>query len=159
MNAETRPITFAGWAMPIHYPLGILGEHRHTRAAAGLFDVSHMGQIVLRSRTGYQTGIHWGGLHWRFLPTDFRIRSLLAEKYGAKSIPDDMTIEDPGPWHSATVPSRLAVTGDAATQLALSPVRLARWLGNALRTPNRTPSVIGLARAREKSKGTTSAAR
>jgi aminomethyltransferase len=43
---------FAGWSMPIHYPLGILGEHRHTRAAAGLFDVSHMGQILLRSRSG-----------------------------------------------------------------------------------------------------------
>src|SRR5215471_14249569 len=40
------------------------------------------------------TGIHWGGLHWRFLPSDFRIRSLLAEKYGAKAIPDDMTIQD-----------------------------------------------------------------
>ena len=52
--------------------------------------------------------------------------------------PDALTIEDPGPWHSAPVPSRLAVTGDAATQLALSPVRLARWFGNALRTPNRT---------------------
>jgi aminomethyltransferase len=43
---------FAGWAMPIHYSLGILGEHRHTRAAAGLFDVSHMGQIILRARSG-----------------------------------------------------------------------------------------------------------
>ena len=42
--------SFAGWAMPIHYPLGILAEHKHTRAAAGLFDVSHMGQILLRSR-------------------------------------------------------------------------------------------------------------
>src|SRR5215813_9129433 len=40
------------------------------------------------------TGIHWGALHWRFLPTDFRIRSTLTEKYGAKAIPDDMTIED-----------------------------------------------------------------
>jgi gluconate 2-dehydrogenase alpha chain len=40
------------------------------------------------------SGIHWGGLHWRFLPSDFRIRSLLGEKYGAKSIPDDMTIQD-----------------------------------------------------------------
>src|SRR4029077_11478896 len=40
------------------------------------------------------SGIHWGGLHWRFLPTDFRIRSALAERYGAKSIPDDMTIQD-----------------------------------------------------------------
>jgi aminomethyltransferase len=43
---------FAGWAMPIHYPLGILGEHKHTRAAAGLFDVSHMGQIMVRARAG-----------------------------------------------------------------------------------------------------------
>jgi gluconate 2-dehydrogenase alpha chain len=40
------------------------------------------------------TGIHWGALHWRFLPTDFRIRSALTEKYGAKAIPDDMTIRD-----------------------------------------------------------------
>jgi aminomethyltransferase len=46
--------SFAGWAMPIHYPLGILGEHRHTRAAAGLFDVSHMGQIIVRARSGDQ---------------------------------------------------------------------------------------------------------
>ncbi len=40
------------------------------------------------------SGIHWGGLHWRFLPADFRIRSLLTEKYGAAAIPDDMTIAD-----------------------------------------------------------------
>ncbi len=47
-----RMESFAGWSMPIHYPLGILGEHRHTRAAAGLFDVSHMGQIVVRAHSG-----------------------------------------------------------------------------------------------------------
>src|SRR3979411_1957991 len=48
------------------------------------------------------TGIHWGALHWRFLPTDFRIRSLLTERYGAKSIPDDMTIQDwPGSYDQA----------------------------------------------------------
>ncbi len=40
------------------------------------------------------SGIHWGGLHWRNLPTDFRIRSALTERYGAKAIPDDMTITD-----------------------------------------------------------------
>jgi gluconate 2-dehydrogenase alpha chain len=40
------------------------------------------------------TGIHWGALHWRFLPGDFRIRSLIGEKYGAKTIPEDMTIAD-----------------------------------------------------------------
>jgi gluconate 2-dehydrogenase alpha chain len=40
------------------------------------------------------TGIHWGALHWRFLPTDFRIRSALTEKYGAKAIPETMSIQD-----------------------------------------------------------------
>src|SRR5947209_9419435 len=52
--------------------------------------------------------------------------------------PDDVTIEDPGPWQAATVPSRLAVTGGAAAQLALSPGRVARLRGTALRTPTRT---------------------
>src|SRR5271168_76877 len=40
------------------------------------------------------TGIHWGALHWRYLPSDFRLRSALAERYGAKAIPADMTIAD-----------------------------------------------------------------
>ena len=40
------------------------------------------------------SGIHWGALHWRFLPSDFRIRSALGERYGKNAIPDDMTIQD-----------------------------------------------------------------
>ena len=43
-----RLVPFAGYDMPLHYPLGILKEHLHTRAQAGLFDVSHMGHILLR---------------------------------------------------------------------------------------------------------------
>ncbi len=50
MGARMAP--FAGYDMPIHYPLGVLKEHQHTRSAAGLFDVSHMGQIALRPRSG-----------------------------------------------------------------------------------------------------------
>lgn len=42
-----RMVPFAGHAMPLHYPDGILAEHRHCRAAAALFDVSHMGQAEL----------------------------------------------------------------------------------------------------------------
>jgi aminomethyltransferase len=38
---------FAGYDMPVHYPAGIIKEHLHTRASAGLFDVSHMGQAIL----------------------------------------------------------------------------------------------------------------
>ncbi len=38
---------FAGYQMPVQYPLGLKGEHLHTRSAAGLFDVSHMGQVLV----------------------------------------------------------------------------------------------------------------
>ena len=47
-----RMVPFAGYSMPVQYPAGVLKEHLHCRAAAGLFDVSHMGQVVLRPRSG-----------------------------------------------------------------------------------------------------------
>ena len=45
-------VPFAGYEMPVQYRLGVMKEHLHTRAAAGLFDVSHMGQVILRPRSG-----------------------------------------------------------------------------------------------------------
>ena len=42
-----RMVPFAGYSMPVQYPAGLMAEHLHTRAAAGLFDVSHMGQLRL----------------------------------------------------------------------------------------------------------------
>lgn len=42
-----RMVPFAGYDMPVQYPKGIIAEHQHTRTAAGLFDVSHMGQAYL----------------------------------------------------------------------------------------------------------------
>ena len=47
-----RMVPFAGYEMPLQYPPGILKEHLHTRERAGLFDVSHMGQLALRPRGG-----------------------------------------------------------------------------------------------------------
>ncbi|MDP9053683.1 MAG: glycine cleavage system aminomethyltransferase GcvT [Acidobacteriota bacterium] len=47
-----RMAPFAGYDMPIQYAPGVLKEHLHTRAAAGLFDVSHMGQFILHPRSG-----------------------------------------------------------------------------------------------------------
>ena len=47
-----RLVPFAGYEMPVQYPSGILAEHAHTRVAAGLFDVSHMGQVRLTARPG-----------------------------------------------------------------------------------------------------------
>ena len=43
-----RMVPFAGWSMPVQYPAGVMAEHLHTRSKAGLFDVSHMGQVILR---------------------------------------------------------------------------------------------------------------
>jgi aminomethyltransferase len=45
-------VPFAGYEMPVQYAPGVLKEHLHTRSLAGLFDVSHMGQIVLRAKSG-----------------------------------------------------------------------------------------------------------
>jgi aminomethyltransferase len=42
-----RMVPFAGYSMPVQYPHGLMAEHKHTRTAAGLFDVSHMGQLRL----------------------------------------------------------------------------------------------------------------
>jgi aminomethyltransferase len=47
-----RMVAFAGYEMPVSYGLGVLKEHLHTRSAAGLFDVSHMGQIELAPLSG-----------------------------------------------------------------------------------------------------------
>ncbi|QGX99244.1 glycine cleavage system aminomethyltransferase GcvT [Roseovarius faecimaris] len=48
-----KMVPFAGYEMPVQYPLGVMKEHLHTRAKAGLFDVSHMGQVVVRHALGY----------------------------------------------------------------------------------------------------------
>ncbi len=47
-----RMVPFAGYDMPVQYPAGVLKEHLQTRAAAGLFDVSHMGQVIVKAKSG-----------------------------------------------------------------------------------------------------------
>jgi len=53
VSLGARMVPFAGYEMPVHYQPGIIKEHLHTRAAAGLFDVSHMGQIRLNPLSGH----------------------------------------------------------------------------------------------------------
>jgi aminomethyltransferase len=52
LSFGAKMVPFAGYEMPVQYATGVLREHQHTRAAAGLFDVSHMGQIALRATSG-----------------------------------------------------------------------------------------------------------
>ena len=47
LELGARMVPFAGYSMPVQYPAGLVAEHHHTRCAAGLFDVSHMGQLRL----------------------------------------------------------------------------------------------------------------
>ncbi len=43
-----KMVPFAGWDMPVQYPTGVMAEHKHTREQASWFDVSHMGQVIVR---------------------------------------------------------------------------------------------------------------
>jgi aminomethyltransferase len=89
-----RMVPFAGYEMPVQYPSGIIAEHTHTRTAAGLFDVSHMGQAVLRGDDpaaaferlvpGNITGLAPGAMRY----------SLLLN--GAGGILDDLIVTRPG---------------------------------------------------------------
>lgn len=47
-----RMVPFAGYDMPVQYPAGVLKEHLQTRQSAGLFDVSHMGQVTVKAKSG-----------------------------------------------------------------------------------------------------------
>ena len=47
LELGARMVPFAGYSMPVQYPMGLMAEHHHTRSEAGLFDVSHMGQLRL----------------------------------------------------------------------------------------------------------------
>ena len=52
LSLGARMVPFAGYDMPVQYPPGVLKEHQHTREQAGLFDVSHMGQVLVRAKSG-----------------------------------------------------------------------------------------------------------
>ncbi|OJF93331.1 glycine cleavage system aminomethyltransferase GcvT [Pararhizobium antarcticum] len=52
VSLGARMVPFAGYAMPVQYPAGVMKEHLFTRSSAGLFDVSHMGQVTIRPKSG-----------------------------------------------------------------------------------------------------------
>jgi aminomethyltransferase len=52
LSLGARMVPFAGYSMPVQYPMGVLKEHLATRSICGLFDVSHMGQVEIRPKSG-----------------------------------------------------------------------------------------------------------
>ena len=83
---------FAGYEMPMHYPLGILKEHLHTREAAGVFDVSHMGQIAIRPRRG-DLHVAQRALE-RLMPSDIVALSIGQQRYSLLTNSDAGIIDD-----------------------------------------------------------------
>lgn len=74
-----KMVPFAGYQMPVQYPAGVLKEHLHCRAAAGLFDVSHMGQVILRPKGTYaETALAFESL----MPVDVLGLAVGRQRYG-----------------------------------------------------------------------------
>lgn len=94
LELGARMVPFAGYAMPVQYPAGVLAEHRHCRAQAALFDVSHMGQIILGGR-GATEGLE------ALLPSDVQGLAPGRQRYGFFTntdggIDDDLMIANRG---------------------------------------------------------------
>jgi aminomethyltransferase len=82
-----RMVPFAGYHLPVQYPAGLIAEHRHTRAAAGLFDVSHMGQLRL-------SGPGAGGALETLIPMDVIGLGPDKQRYGLLLTPGGTIIDD-----------------------------------------------------------------
>ena len=81
---------FAGYEMPVQYRLGILGEHQHTRKKDGLFDVSHMGQVILSSQSYEETALALE----KVLPMDVLGLEIGRQRYGFLTTDEGGILDD-----------------------------------------------------------------
>ena len=121
-----RMVPFAGWEMPVHYAPGVMAEHLHTRAKASLFDVSHMGQVLLRPRGGME---HLGQCVETLVPADILGLAPGRQRYAlltddAGGILDDIMVTNRGD-HMLVVGNASMRDADVAhVRDALGPVQV-----------------------------------
>lgn len=118
-----RMVPFAGYAMPLQYADGIMAEHQHTRAHAGLFDVSHMGQVALRPIDGDMNRVALA--LERIVPVDVLGLKAGRQRYGfltneAGGILDDLMIVNMGTWFLVVVNAACKAQDIALMQRELS---------------------------------------
>jgi aminomethyltransferase len=92
-----RMVPFAGYSMPVQYPAGLMAEHAHTRSSAGLFDVSHMGQVRLDGASTQERALALESL----IPMDVLGLGVGKQRYGfltndAGGIIDDLMFTNRG---------------------------------------------------------------
>ena len=117
-----KMVSFAGYEMPVQYPLGVMKEHQHTRASAGLFDVSHMGQVLLRGGSYEQVAL---GLE-RLIPMDALSLAEGRQRYGfftneAGGIDDDLMFANRGDHIFVVVNAACKAADIARMKAALKP--------------------------------------
>ncbi|HCN90977.1 MAG TPA: glycine cleavage system aminomethyltransferase GcvT [Oxalobacteraceae bacterium] len=89
-----RIVPFAGYEMPVQYPAGVLKEHNHTRAQAGLFDVSHMGQVRLSGAGAAEALESLVPIDVIDLPVNFQRYAMFTNEQGG--ILDDLMVSNGG---------------------------------------------------------------
>jgi aminomethyltransferase len=82
-----KMVPFAGYSMPVQYPMGLMAEHAHTRSAAGLFDVSHMGQLLLRGKDA-------AAAFESLMPVDVIDLAVGKQRYGLLTTDEGTIIDD-----------------------------------------------------------------
>ena len=87
LELGARMVPFAGYSMPVQYPAGLMAEHLHTREAAGLFDVSHMGQLRL-------VGPDAAAAFESLMPVDVIDLPVNKQRYGLLLTDDGTIIDD-----------------------------------------------------------------
>ncbi len=97
LSLGAKMVPFAGYEMPVQYPLGVMKEHLHTRAKAGLFDVSHMGQVIVKGDSYAAAAL---GLE-TLIPVDVADLAEDRQRYGfftndAGGIEDDLMLANRG---------------------------------------------------------------
>lgn len=85
-----KMVPFAGYEMPVQFPMGVMDEHKHTRAHAGLFDVSHMGQVILRGKDYESTALALESL----VPVSIAGLSQGRQRYGMLLNPEGGIVDD-----------------------------------------------------------------
>lgn len=122
LDLGAKMVPFAGYEMPVQYDLGVMKEHQHTRASAGLFDVSHMGQVLLRGGSYSEIALALEQL----IPMDVAGLGAGRQRYGfftndAGGIEDDLMFANRGDHVFVVVNAACKAADIARMKAALEP--------------------------------------
>lgn len=122
VSLGAKMVPFAGYEMPVQYPLGVMKEHLHTRAHAGLFDISHMGQVIVKAAS-YAAAA--AGLE-RLIPVDIVDLAEGRQRYGFFTntdggIADDLMLANCGDHIFMVVNAACKASDIAYMKAALEP--------------------------------------